>query len=76
MWAHLQDEPPAVTAARPDLPPAIDAVIAQAMAKSPDERFATCTAMVAAARDALLPGTVAPADRDAAHTPVPRCRPT
>ena len=36
MWAHLQDEPPTVTAARPDLPPAIDAVIAQAMAKSPE----------------------------------------
>ena len=33
MWAHLQDAPPTVTAARPDLPPAIDAVIAQAMAK-------------------------------------------
>ena len=72
MWAHLQDEPPAVTAARPDLPPAIDAVIAQAMAKSPKERFTTCTAMVAAARDALMPGTIAPADVTRAHaSPVP-----
>jgi serine/threonine-protein kinase len=57
MWAHLQDEPPTVTAARPELPPAIDAVIAQAMAKSPKDRFPTCTAMVAAATAALLPGT-------------------
>ena len=72
MWAHLQDEPPTVTAARPDLPPAIDAVIAQAMAKSPKERFTTCTAMVAAARDALMPGTIAPADVTRAHaSPVP-----
>jgi protein kinase-like protein len=58
MWAHLQDEPPTVTADRPELPTAIDAVIAQAMAKSPTARFATCTAMVAAARAALLPGAV------------------
>src|SRR6476659_3900729 len=72
MWAHLQDAPPTVTAARPDLPPAIDAVIAQAMAKSPKERFTTCTAMVAAARDALMPGTIAPANVTRAHaSPVP-----
>jgi serine/threonine-protein kinase len=53
MWAHLQDEPPAVTAERPDLPPAIDDVIARGMAKAPGERFASCTAMVDAARTAL-----------------------
>ena len=35
MWAHLQDEPPTVTALRPDLPAAIDAVIARALAKDP-----------------------------------------
>ena len=67
MWAHLQDEPPTVTAARPDLPPAIDAVIAKAMAKAPQERFTTCTAMVAAARDALMPGTIAAADVTRPH---------
>jgi serine/threonine-protein kinase len=53
MWAHLQDAPPAVTAERPDLPPAIDDVIARGMAKVPGERFASCTAMVDAARAAL-----------------------
>ncbi len=56
MWAHLQDEPPAVTSDRPDLPPAIDAVIARGMAKAPGERFASCTAMVDAAGDALSTG--------------------
>ena len=36
MWAHLQDEPPTVTADRArSCPPAIDAVIAQALAKAP-----------------------------------------
>jgi serine/threonine protein kinase len=55
MWAHLQDEPPAVTTLRPDLPAAIDAVIARALAKDPQRRYETCTAMVAAARAALPP---------------------
>ncbi|MGZ6644456.1 MAG: serine/threonine-protein kinase, partial [Solirubrobacteraceae bacterium] len=60
MWAHLQDEPPTVTAVRPDLPAAIDAVIARALAKDPEKRYETCTAMVAAARAALLPDAVVP----------------
>jgi hypothetical protein len=68
MWAHLQDEPPTATASAPHLPVAIDAVIAKALAKAPEERYATCTAMVAAARAALLPaGPVAPAGATRAH---------
>src|SRR5215211_4230553 len=68
MWAHLQDEPPAATATAPHLPVAIDAVIAKALAKAPEERYATCTAMVAAARAALLPTVpVAPAGATRAH---------
>jgi hypothetical protein len=75
MWAHLQDEPPAVTADRPDLPQALDAVIARAMAKAPAERFPSCTAMVDAARATLEPaaaaGTATPAPvRPAAVTRV------
>jgi serine/threonine-protein kinase len=58
MWAHLQDEPPAVTALRPDLPAAIDAVVARALAKDPRQRYETCTALVDAARAALLPDAV------------------
>jgi serine/threonine-protein kinase len=69
MWAHLQDEPPTVTAARPELPAAIDGVIAQALSKAPKARFATCSAMVAAARAALMPGApvVAPAASTREH---------
>ena len=55
MWAHLQDEPPSVTALRPGLPAAIDAVIARALAKDPRQRYETCTAMIAAAGAALAP---------------------
>jgi hypothetical protein len=42
LWAHLQDPPPSVTAERPDLPPAVDAVVATALAKRPRDRFRTC----------------------------------
>ena len=78
MWAHLQDEPPTVTASRPDLPADIDAVIARALAKDPETRFETCSAMVAAARAALLPDAiVAPAAVTRAHgSPVIPTNPT
>ncbi|MFE2960347.1 serine/threonine-protein kinase [Nocardia tengchongensis] len=39
---HLQDPPPALDTLRPDLPPALDAVIAKVLAKDPDHRYATC----------------------------------
>ena len=53
LLAHLEAAPPRVTTLRPGLPPAIDQVIARALAKSPDERFPTCRALIGAARDAL-----------------------
>jgi serine/threonine-protein kinase len=40
--AHLSEPPPSLTAHRASLPPAVDRVLARAMAKSPDERYATC----------------------------------
>jgi len=42
MWAQLESEPPRVTQRRPELPSAVDEVIAAAMAKSPAGRYATC----------------------------------
>jgi len=53
VYAHLQDPPPSVRAVSRDLPPALDAVFAKAMAKSRDDRFATCTELVRAARTTL-----------------------
>jgi serine/threonine protein kinase len=41
LFAHLSRQPPRATEVAPDLPPAIDAVIARALAKNPDERFAS-----------------------------------
>ncbi|MFI6206399.1 serine/threonine-protein kinase [Streptomyces sp. NPDC051041] len=53
LWAHQYDEPPSLTESRPDLPPRADAVLARALAKSPDDRYDTCLAFVAALRAAV-----------------------
>jgi tRNA A-37 threonylcarbamoyl transferase component Bud32 len=54
MYAHLLEPPPQVTHKRPDLSPEIDKVVAKAMAKSPDDRYATTPEFAAAARKALI----------------------
>lgn len=53
VYAHLNDAPPHVTDLRPELPEALDNVIATALAKEPDERYASCGELVAAGRAAL-----------------------
>ncbi|NNN34657.1 serine/threonine protein kinase [Streptomyces sp. S3(2020)] len=61
LWAHQYDDPPLLTEFRPDLPPDVDAVFARGLAKSPDARYDTCLAFVAALR-AALPGGHAPTE--------------
>ncbi len=51
--AHLTREPPKATALVPTLPPAIDDVIARAMAKEPADRFDSCGELGAKAMQAL-----------------------
>jgi hypothetical protein len=53
LWAHLVGETPSVSEHRPDLPPAIDTVLATAMAKAPEDRYQNCREMAAALREAL-----------------------
>jgi ABC-type Fe3+-hydroxamate transport system substrate-binding protein len=53
MAAHLHTPPPTVTALRPELPAALDAVIATAMAKDPAHRYRTARELAAAATAAL-----------------------
>jgi uncharacterized RDD family membrane protein YckC len=55
MYAHLRESPPAVTHLRPDLPAEMDEVIATALAKRKEDRFANCGAFAVAARHALHP---------------------
>ena len=62
LWAHQYDQPPPLTERRPDLAAPVDGVLAKALAKSPDDRYESCLAFVAALRGAAT-GVVA------AHTP-------
>ncbi|MEX0658118.1 MAG: protein kinase, partial [Egibacteraceae bacterium] len=50
--AHLHDSPPPLSAARPDLPGALDEALQRALAKSPAQRYPDCTALVDALEDA------------------------
>ena len=52
MWAQISAPPPALTSLRPDLPAAVDDVMAKALAKVPAERYGTCPEFAAALRRA------------------------
>jgi YVTN family beta-propeller protein len=55
LWAHVHEEPPLVTSRRPELPKAIDHVLARGLAKEPADRYGSCGELVVAVRDALAP---------------------
>jgi len=61
LFSHLSETPPSVTGTDLDLPPAIDAVLARAMAKEQDDRYGSCLEFARAARTALLQPSDAPA---------------
>jgi hypothetical protein len=48
MWAQVSAPIPSLHALRPDLPPAVDPVIASALAKAPDDRYPSCMAFARA----------------------------
>ncbi|MGQ4616300.1 protein kinase domain-containing protein [Nocardia sp. R7R-8] len=51
--SHLYAPIPVLSRARPGLPPALDPVLARAMAKRPQDRFASCGEFATAAKHAL-----------------------
>ena len=53
MYAQLYAPPPAATARRPDLPAAVDLVLARALAKRPADRYPTCGQFAEELRTAL-----------------------
>jgi serine/threonine protein kinase len=53
LWAHLVEHPPPVSARRPGLPAGLDAVVAKAMAKTPEDRYGTCRDLVTDFRAAV-----------------------
>jgi ABC-type transport system substrate-binding protein/class 3 adenylate cyclase len=61
IFAHVNEPPPLLTAARPELPPQIEAVVQRALAKEPDERYSTCSEFLTDAAAALAVGAPAKA---------------
>jgi serine/threonine protein kinase len=53
LWAHVSDPPPRLTAVRPDLPTAVDTVLARALEKLPERRYDSCGDFADALREAL-----------------------
>jgi serine/threonine protein kinase len=53
LYAHLSEPPPSLSSRRPGLPSAADEVLARAMAKVPEQRYATCQEFADALRAAL-----------------------
>jgi serine/threonine-protein kinase len=53
LYAHLSTMPPLLSSVRQDLPPAAGEVLVRAMAKDPEERYATCADFADALREAL-----------------------
>ena len=53
LWAHLEDDPPRPGERRPELGHGLDTVIARALAKVPQSRYPSCTALIDAAARSL-----------------------
>jgi serine/threonine protein kinase len=56
VFAHLRDPPPPLSTRVPGLAPALDKILARAMAKAKDDRFLTCSALVDAVAGQLGAG--------------------
>ncbi len=70
MYAHLEEAPPPVSG-RIELSPRVDAVISRGMAKSPAQRFGSCSELVTSVADAL---GIQP--RSAVSAPRPTAKPS
>jgi serine/threonine protein kinase len=74
VFAHLREPPPSLSSRAPGLPTAMDAVVARAMAKSRDDRWSTCFALVTAMQAEVrstppAPATAADAETRSMHLP-------
>jgi serine/threonine protein kinase len=68
IYAHLSEPPPDLTSRRPDLPPAVNGILAKALSKAPGDRYATCRQFADALR---LSFGLAPYDSGPGHIPDP-----
>jgi serine/threonine protein kinase len=53
IWAQMTEPPPSLASQRAGLPPAVDGVLAKALAKRPEIRYATCREFAETLRAAL-----------------------
>ena len=53
LFKHAYEPPPQLTSIRPDAPPALNQVLAKALAKSPDDRYQSAAALTADLKAAL-----------------------
>ncbi len=74
MYAQLNAPPPPLRPRRPDLPDAVDDVLASALAKAPADRYASCRDFAAALRLALGVSGAESGPRPA-HSPTEIARP-
>jgi serine/threonine-protein kinase len=72
LWAHVNDPPPKASEHNPELPRAIDPVLARGLAKEPKQRYESCRELIAGAREAL--GLSGELPQAAAATPLLRRR--
>ena len=54
VFAHLEAEPPVASDVRPEVPAALDPVIARALAKEPERRYPSCRELARAALDVAV----------------------
>jgi outer membrane protein assembly factor BamB len=71
LYAHVSEPPPRLTGRRPGTPDAADAVFVRALAKEPDDRYASCGDFADALREAFgLPRYAdRPGRQEPAHPP-------
>jgi serine/threonine protein kinase len=74
LWAHLVEYPPPVSARRPGLPAGLDAVVAKAMAKAPEDRYGSCHDLAADFR-AVVEGRSEPPEQPRGPDPGRPARP-
>ena len=72
LYAHLSVPPPRLTAVRPELPGAVNQVLARALSKEPEDRYDSCGDFADALREALGLEPYDPSRPARARSPAPQ----